>query len=42
MLISDSEYEEGLKRVRQDDMEARGTLILRSDLRVYGTVAWVR
>jgi SAM-dependent methyltransferase len=42
MSISDSEYEEGLKRVRQDDMEARGRLILRSDLRVYGTVAWVR
>ncbi len=41
MVISDAEYEDGLKRINaagRDD----GAKILRSDLRLFATVAWVR
>lgn len=41
MVISDSEYEDGLKRIEAagSDSDAR---ILRSDLRLFATVGWVR
>lgn len=40
MLIPHSEYEEGMRRVHEDNMHARGRMLIRADLRLYGTVGW--
>jgi ubiquinone/menaquinone biosynthesis C-methylase UbiE len=40
MVISDAEYEAGLKRIQREDAELDGGKVLRADLRVYGTTAW--
>ena len=42
MVISEEEYEAGLKHIHRDDDAAGGRKILRSDLRVYGTTGWIR
>lgn len=41
MVITDAEYEDGLKRIDAGDTTSEGAKILRSDLRLYGTVGWV-
>ena len=40
MVISEAEYEEGMKRIGDADADAGGATVLRSDLRVYGTTGW--
>jgi ubiquinone/menaquinone biosynthesis C-methylase UbiE len=42
MVITDEEYEAGLKRIHSaDDRASAGAKILRSDLRLYATIGWV-
>jgi ubiquinone/menaquinone biosynthesis C-methylase UbiE len=41
MVISDAEYEAGLKRIRNEDADLPDGKVLHSDLRVFGTIAWV-
>lgn len=40
MVITDQEYEAGLGRIRRAAADAPEELVLRSDLRLYGTLAW--
>jgi ubiquinone/menaquinone biosynthesis C-methylase UbiE len=40
MVISDAEYEAGLKRIQRENADPGGAKVLRADLRVYGTIAW--
>ena len=40
MVITDQHYEAGLARIRRAAAEAPEELVLRSDLRLYGTIAW--
>lgn len=41
MVIPDSEYEAGVRRIHEETAAAGGVKILRSDLRLYGTTGWV-
>ena len=41
MVISDEEYEAGLKRIESCERAEAGAKILRSDLRLYATIGWV-
>lgn len=41
MVITDEEYEAGLKQIEASDSGSGGTKILRSDLRLYATIGWV-
>ncbi len=41
MVISDADYENGLKRIDAADRTLEGTKILRSDLRLYASIGWV-
>jgi SAM-dependent methyltransferase len=41
MVISESEYEAGMKRIHEDVAATGGVKMLRSDLRIYGTTGWV-
>jgi len=40
MVISESEYEAGVKRIHNADAAASGRTTLRSNLRLYGTTGW--
>jgi ubiquinone/menaquinone biosynthesis C-methylase UbiE len=40
MVISESEYEAGLKRIHEANAASDGAMILRSNLRLYGTTGW--
>lgn len=40
MVISEPEYEAGLRRIRDVDAAANGRTLLRSNLRLYGTTGW--
>jgi ubiquinone/menaquinone biosynthesis C-methylase UbiE len=40
MVISDAEYESGLRRIHEENAAAGGSMTLRSDLRIYGTTGW--
>jgi hypothetical protein len=40
MVISDEDYEAGLKRIRHEDAALPGGKVLEADLRVFGTTAW--
>lgn len=41
MVISDAEYEAGLKRIESFERGNEGANILRSDLRLYATIGWL-
>jgi ubiquinone/menaquinone biosynthesis C-methylase UbiE len=41
LVISQMEYDAGIARVHAADAAAPGGLVLRADLRLYGTVAWL-
>ena len=40
MVIAESEYEAGVKRIHEADAATDGRTILRSNLRLYGTTGW--
>lgn len=40
MVISDADYQSGLKRLHDDDSAAGCSMMLCSDLRIYGTTGW--
>jgi ubiquinone/menaquinone biosynthesis C-methylase UbiE len=40
MVISDSEFEAGVRRIHEADAASNGASILRSNLRLYGTTGW--
>jgi ubiquinone/menaquinone biosynthesis C-methylase UbiE len=40
MVISEAEYEAGMRRIHEDNSAAGGSLMLRSDLRIYGSTGW--
>lgn len=40
LVISDEDYERGLARIREDAAASPDELVLRADLRVYGTIGW--
>lgn len=40
MVISESEYEAGVRRIHEADAASNGATILRSNLRLYGTTGW--
>jgi hypothetical protein len=40
-VISEAEYDAGIKRIHSANADAGGEMILRADLRLYGTIGCV-
>jgi SAM-dependent methyltransferase len=40
IVISQAEYEAGMRRIHSADADAMGATVLRADLRIYGTTGW--